>query len=302
MTDQPIASSEVAEQLSSLSDALDSKISTISEFLARAEQLCQSAQQAEAAVAATRQEIMGAVAGASIDGTITDRVAALEARLGELLQTLPRLAQDVKNYARLAQHMDQCANEVNQWYQELQEAKKHGATDSESHLLEMQNALESYRESHQALAEQVALLQSRGDNLGVEYAKEADLSALERRVAQLEAGEARIQHLINEPVEALRNEMNAIQRDWQDGAAILQQMQVRIESLEGKGGDATTAQLEALRSEMANLVARAKTEQETALREQRKRLEELGNQGGKTTIALILGVIALGVGIVGVAR
>jgi hypothetical protein len=79
-------------------------------------------------------------------------------------------------------------------------------------------------------------------------------------------------------------------------------MQVRIESLEGRGGDATTAQLEAIRSELTNLVAKAKTEQENALRDQRKQLDELGSQGGKTTIALILGVLALGLGIFGVVR
>jgi hypothetical protein len=82
----------------------------------------------------------------------------------------------------------------------------------------------------------------------------------------------------------------------------LQQMQVRIESLESRGGDATTAQLEAIRTEMANLVAKAKTEQETALRDQRRQLEELSSQGGKTTLALILGVVALGLGIFGFVR
>lgn len=298
MTDQPIANSELAEQLSSLSDAIDNKISTISDFLTRAEQLCQSAQASEAAVAQMRQEIMEAGAGASIgDSTIADRLGALESQLNQLQESLPRLAQDVKNYARLAQHMDQCADEVHQWYQELQQSKG-GTTSAE----EMQGQSPSVDLS--ALEAKIQALESLS---GV------DLSGIEQRLAQLEGAssgaaideaqlQAVVERLVSDREQSLRNEMTTIQRDWQDGAAILQQMQVRIESLESRGGDATTAQLEAIRSEMASLIAKAKTEQETALREQRRQLEEMGSQGGKTTIALVLALIGVVLGGIGLAR
>ncbi len=311
MTDQPIANSELAEQLTSLSDRLDREISNISELLARADQLCHSALESEAKVVATRQEIMEAISG--VDRGLTDRVGAIETQLGQLLDSLPRLAQDVRNFARLAQHMDQCASEVSQWYEELKQAKAGG--DVEASLLEIRNGIQSYSEAHQALAEQVALLQGQGADLSPLADKiqglENSFNALEQRLSQVGNGSAPIdegqvaalvERLVGEREQSLRNEMTTIQRDWQDGAAILQQMQVRIESLEGRGGDATTAQLEAIRSELTNLVAKAKTEQENALRDQRKQLDELGSQGGKTTIALILGVLALGLGIFGVVR
>lgn len=324
MTDQPIANSELAEQLSSLSDAIDNKISTISDFLSRAEQLCQSAQASEAAVAQMRQEIMEAVTGASIgDSTIADRLGALESQLTQLQESLPRLAQDVKNYARLAQHMDQCAEEVHQWYHELQQSKG-GTTSTEeiqARFLEIHNALEAYSQSQQALAEQLALAQSPSVDLSsleakiqaLETSSGVDLSGIEQRLAQLEGAssgaaideaqlQAVVERLVSDREQSLRNEMTTIQRDWQDGAAILQQMQVRIESLESRGGDATTAQLEALRSEMASLIAKAKTEQETALREQRRQLEEMGSQGGKTTIALVLALVGVVLGGIGLAR
>jgi chromosome segregation ATPase len=328
MTDQPIANSELAEQLTSLSDRLYGEISQISDLLARTEQLYQSVQAAETRVTAIRQEVSG----------VPDRLGALETQLGQLLDSLPRLAQDVKNFARLAQHMDQCANEVHQWYQELKQGQTGGETEGK--LLELENALNSYRESHQALVEQVALLQGREVDQAKLEELEGSLSTigqLATKLQELENGlntlgqlEGRLQGLENslnalaqrleQPIasglpidegqlgalmereQALRQEMTTMQRDWQDGAAILQQMQVRIESLESRGGDATTAQLEAIRTEMANLVAKAKTEQETALRDQRRQLEELSSQGGKTTLALILGVVALGLGIFGFVR
>jgi|GEM_PF-6147446 chromosome segregation ATPase len=328
MTDQPIANSELAEQLTSLSDRLYGEISQISDLLARTEQLYQSVQAAETRVTAIRQEVSG----------VPDRLGALETQLGQLLDSLPRLAQDVKNFARLAQHMDQCANEVHQWYQELKQGQTGGETEGK--LLELENALNSYRESHQALVEQVALLQSREVDQAKLEELEGSLSTigqlatklqeLENSLSAIGQLEGRLQGLENslnalaqrleQPItsgspidegqlgalmereQALRQEMTTMQRDWQDGAAILQQMQVRIESLESRGGDATTAQLEAIRTEMANLVAKAKTEQETALRDQRRQLEELSSQGGKTTLALILGVVALGLGIFGVLR
>ncbi len=341
MTDQPIANSELAEQLTSLSDRLDREISNISELLARADQLCHSALESEAKVVATRQEIMEAISG--VDTGLTDRVGAIEAQLGQLLDSLPRLAQDVKNFAQLAKYMDQCATEVSQWYEELKQAK--AGSDVEASLLEIRNGIQSYNEAHQALAEQVALLQGQGVDLSPLEGKiqglENSFNALEERLSQVGIGSAPIdegqvaalverlvgereqalrgegtgstpidegqvatlvERLVGEREQSLRNEMTTIQRDWQDGAAILQQMQVRIESLEGRGGDATTAQLEAIRSELTNLVAKAKTEQENALRDQRRQLEELGSQGGKTTIALILGVLALGLGIFGIVR
>jgi DNA repair exonuclease SbcCD ATPase subunit len=333
MTDQPIANSELAEQLTSLSDRLYGEISQISDLLARTEQLYQSVQAAETRVTAIRQEVSG----------VPDRLGALETQLGQLLDSLPRLAQDVKNFARLAQHMDQCANEVHQWYQELKQGQTGGETEGK--LLELENALNSYRESHQALVEQVALLQSRevdqakleelegslstigqlatklqelenslsaiGQLEGRLQGLENSLNALAQRLEQpitsgspIDEGQlgALVERIVGEREQALRQEMTTMQRDWQDGAAILQQMQVRIESLESRGGDATTAQLEAIRTEMANLVAKAKTEQETALRDQRRQLEELSSQGGKTTLALILGVVALGLGIFGFVR
>ncbi|MFN3361323.1 MAG: hypothetical protein ACK421_07865, partial [Pseudanabaenaceae cyanobacterium] len=157
MTDQPIASAEVTEQLNTLSDTLASEIAKITELLQQAQALCQSAQAAEAAIAQARQEIMAAL-------PLAERVQALEGRLEEFVSTLPRLAQDVKNFARLAQHMDQCANEVNQWYTALQQKQTgdQGSSLSElqGHILELHNALQAYSQSHQALAEQVALLQS----------------------------------------------------------------------------------------------------------------------------------------------
>lgn len=334
MTDQPIANSELAEQLTSLSDRLYGEISQISNLLARTEQLYQSVQAAETRVTAIHQEVSG----------VPDRLGALETQLGQLLDSLPRLAQDVKNFARLAQHMDQCANEVHQWYQELKQGQTGGETEAK--LLELENALHSYSESHQALVEQVTLLQGRevdqakleelegslstisqletklqelenslsaiGQLEGRLQGLENSLNALAQRLEQpiasgspIDEGQlgALVERIVGEREQALRQEMTTMQRDWQDGAAILQQMQVRIESLESRGGDATTAQLEAIRTEMANLVAKAKTEQETALRDQRRQLEELSSQGGRTTFALILGVVAaLGLGIFGVVR
>lgn len=328
MTDQPIASAEVTEQLNTPSDTLASEIAKITELL-------QQAQAAEAAIAQARQEIMAAL-------PLADRVQALEVRLEEFVSTLPRLAQDVKNFARLAQHMDQCANEVNQWYTALQQKQTgdQGSSLSElqGHILEIHNALQAYSQSHQALAEQVALLQSQAPAVAaVDLTPfDAKLRELEQRLAQLESlrstsasvdmaeltaklqeieqklegatptiDEGRLQALVEgviaERAQTLQGEMSTMQQDWQTGAAILQQMQVRIEALEGRSGDATTAQLEAIRSEMQNIVNRAKAEQEATLRSQSSELEKLRKQNF-SAVAIVLAGVAFGVSLFAVLR
>ncbi|MCS6960092.1 MAG: hypothetical protein RMK91_08575 [Pseudanabaenaceae cyanobacterium SKYGB_i_bin29] len=312
MTDQPMASAEVTEQLNALSDSLASEIAKITEMLQQAQALLQSAQAAEAAVAQARQEMMAGLA-------LADRVQTVEGRLEELLGSLPRLAQDVKNFARLAQHMDQCANEVNQWYTALQQKQvgDQGSSLSElqGHILELHNALQAYSQSHQALAEQVALLQSQPSPTasGDPTALDAKLKELEQKIAQLESStvtpisdetqlQALVERVMTERLQTLQGEMGTMQQDWQTGAAILQQMQVRIEALESRSGDATTAQLEAIRSEMQNMVNRAKAEQEASLHHHRSELEKLSKQGNLSALGVLLGGMALIISLFAVSR